>query len=71
MFSFNRKLEPNLKECINSNPYNNYRILIKYKRFQEGILKKISSYKGSIINHIEYSKPTRDKFSWVGLFYYL
>lgn len=52
MFSLTKRLEPNLKSCIASNPYNNYRILIKYKRFQDSIIKKISSYKGTIINHI-------------------
>lgn len=56
MFSLNRKLDPNLKACIITKPYTNYRILIKYKRFQESILKKISSYKGSVINHIEHCK---------------
>ena len=56
MFSLSRKLDLNLKSCITSKPYNNYRILIKYKRFQEGILKKISFYKGNVINHIENCK---------------
>jgi serine protease AprX len=56
MFSLNRKLEPNLKACIMSKPYSNYRILIKYKRFQDSILKKINSYKGEVICHIEYCK---------------
>lgn len=56
MFSLNRKLEPNLKACIISKPYNNYRILIKYKRFQDSILKKINSYKGKVICHIEHCK---------------
>ena len=56
MFSLSRKLEPNLKSCIKSKPYNNYRILIKYKRFQESLLKKISFYKGNVINHIEHCK---------------
>lgn len=56
MFSLTRKLEPNLKACIMSKPYNNYRILIKYKRFQDSILRKISSYKGEVINHIEHCK---------------
>ena len=56
MFSFNKRLDPNLKVCINSKPYNNYRVLIKYKRFQDSILKKIYSYKGITINHIESCK---------------
>lgn len=53
MFSFTRKVEPNLKSCMLSKPYSNYRILIKYKRFQEHLIKKISSYNGEVINHIE------------------
>ncbi|MDV4150791.1 S8 family serine peptidase [Clostridium sp. AL.422] len=56
MFSSSRRLEANLKACLMSNPYNNYRILIKYKRFQDSIIKKISSYKGELINHIESCK---------------
>ncbi|MCF0149203.1 MAG: S8 family serine peptidase [Clostridium sp.] len=56
MFSFTRRLEPNLKSCMLSKPYNNYRVLIKYKRFQDSIIKKIPSYKGELINHIEACK---------------
>ena len=56
MFSFTRRLEPNLKSCMISTPSNNLRILIKYKRFQDSIIKKISSYKGELINHIESCK---------------
>ena len=53
MFSLNKKLELNLKLCIESNPHNKYRVLIKYKRFKDNIMKKISSYKGEFINIIE------------------
>lgn len=56
MFSFARRLEPNLKSCMLSKPYNSYRVLIKYKRFQDSIIKRISSYKGELINHIEACK---------------
>ncbi len=56
MFSFTKRLEPNLKSCMLSKPYYSYRVLIKYKRFQDSIIKKISSYKGELINHIESCK---------------
>lgn len=56
MFSFARRLEANLKSCMLSKPYNSYRVLIKYKRFQDSIIKRISSYKGELINHIEACK---------------
>lgn len=67
MFSFTRKLEPNLKACIASKPYNNYRILIKYKRFQDSILKRISSYKGDLINHIESCKVISARLNSKGI----
>lgn len=55
MFSFTRKkLETNLKSYMNLRPSNNkFRVLIKYSRFQNNIIKKISSYKGDFIHHIE------------------
>lgn len=53
MFSLNKKLELNLKLCIENNPHNKYRVLIKYKRFKDNIIKKINSYKGEFINIIE------------------
>lgn len=56
MFSSNKKLDSNLKSCMLSKPYNNYRILIKYKRFQDSLTKKITSYKGEVISNIKYCK---------------
>lgn len=53
MFSLNKKLELNLKACLESNPHNKYRVLIKYKRFKDNIVKKINSYKGEFINIVE------------------
>lgn len=67
MFSLNRKLEPNLKACIISKPYSNYRILIKYKRFQDSILKKIYSYKGEVICHIEHCKIISASLNYKGI----
>lgn len=54
MFSSNKKLDLNLKNCMLSKPYNNYRVIIKYKRFQESLIKKISSYNGMLINNIKH-----------------
>jgi len=67
MFSLTKRLEPNLKSCMISNPYNNYRILIKYKRFQDSIIKKISSYKGTLINHIASCKVISARLNSKGI----
>lgn len=53
MFSYNKKLDSNLKDCMNLKPYNKYRILIKYKRFQDSIIKRITSHKGEVICNIK------------------
>lgn len=52
MFSLNRKIEKNLKDCMSSNSNNNYRVIIKCKKFQDNIAKKIPSYKGEVIRCI-------------------
>lgn len=67
MFSLNRKLELNLKACIEANPYNKYRILIKYKRFKDNMVKKISSYKGEVINVIQTCNLICAKLNSVGI----
>ena len=67
MFSLTRKLEPNLKEYIMSRPHINYRILIKYKRFQDSILKKLSSYNGVLINHIASCKVISARLNSKGI----
>jgi subtilisin family serine protease len=51
MFSYNKKLDDNLKYYISKNAYKSYRILIQYKDFQSSILKKVLSYKG-IVHHV-------------------
>ena len=56
MFSFNKKMDSNLKNCILAKPYNNYRVIIKYKKFQDSLIKKISSYKGEVISNINHCK---------------
>ena len=54
MFLIKRKLDLNLRTVINSRPNDKFRILIKYKKFPENIIKKISSYGGDFINRIEH-----------------
>ena len=53
MFSYKRKLDYNLKYYISKNAYKNYRVLIQYKDFQASVVKKISSYKGTVHHVIE------------------
>ncbi|NMF07688.1 S8 family serine peptidase [Clostridium beijerinckii] len=55
MFSSKSKLDHNLKDYISKNAYKSYRILIQYKDFQSSIVKKISSYKGTVHHIIESS----------------
>lgn len=54
MFSFKKKLEPNLKNCMSSKSTKDYRVIIKCKNFQENIVKKITSYKGEVLHCIKY-----------------
>ncbi|GAB6168782.1 S8 family serine peptidase [Clostridium carnis] len=53
MFSLNKKLDPNLKSCLASKSTNNYRVIIKCKKFNANIAKKISSYRGELIRSIK------------------
>lgn len=53
MFSYNKKLDYNLKYYISKNAYKSYRVLIQYKDFQSSIVKKINSYKGTVHHIIE------------------
>lgn len=53
MFSLTKKLDPNLKNLLLLNSAKSYRVLIKYKNFQDSILKKITSYKGIIVRKID------------------
>ena len=53
MFSFNKKVDPNLKYVLKFNDKRSYRVLIKVKNFQDSISRKITSYKGTIIRQIE------------------
>ena len=54
MFSFKRKLELNLKNCMSYRSTKDYRVIIKYKNFQESIIKNILSYKGEVLHCITY-----------------
>ena len=53
MFSFKKKLELNLKNCISSKSSKDYRVIIKCKNFQDNIIKKIPTYKGEILHCIK------------------
>ena len=56
MFSFNKKIDPDLKAIMALYPNKNHRILIKYAKFPDFIVKKVSSYKGIIVRKIEKRK---------------
>lgn len=49
MFSFNKKIDSDLKALIEINSGKNYRVLIKYRNFPDTLQKKISSYRGTFI----------------------
>lgn len=53
MFSFNKKLDANLKAIMAISPYKNHRVLIKYSNFPDSIIKKVKSYKGITIRQID------------------
>ena len=52
MFSYKKKLDPNLKDYMKFNLYRSYRVLIKHTNFSDFLMKKITSYKGKIIRKI-------------------
>ncbi|NLL30354.1 MAG: S8 family serine peptidase [Clostridiales bacterium] len=56
MFFKNKKLDPNLKKYIDFNPNVKYRVIIKYKKFKDNIIRKVNSYSGEFINAVEHSK---------------
>lgn len=53
MFLSKRKLDLNIRTTIDNRPNDKFRVLIKYKKFQENIIKKVSSYGGDFINKID------------------
>jgi subtilisin family serine protease len=53
MFLSKNKLDHNLQYYISKNAYKNYRVIIQYKDFQSSLVKKISSYKGTVLHIIE------------------
>ena len=53
MFLLKNKLEPNLRISLENSFHNSYRVLIKCKKFQSDIEKKIPSLKGNIIRSID------------------
>lgn len=52
MFSFKQKLDPNLKLAINRKYHKNHRVIIHCKTLSESIEKKVTTYKGSILQFI-------------------
>ena len=54
MFSLNKKLDINLKNCMASKVHKDHRVIIKCSRFQDSIVKKISSYRGEVLRCIKH-----------------
>lgn len=52
MFAFKEKLDPALRDCIKSNSYKNYRVIIECRSMRESIENKIKSFKGNLIHSI-------------------
>ena len=52
MFPLKSKLDPNLKMSLEKSFHQKYRVLIKCKKFQSDIEKKILGLKGDIIRSI-------------------
>ncbi|MEG1256278.1 S8 family serine peptidase [Clostridium sp.] len=50
---FSKKLDPTLKDIIDSNMYNKYRVIIKYGSIKDSIEKKVKSLKGEILYNIK------------------
>ncbi|GKU25863.1 S8 family serine peptidase [Clostridium folliculivorans] len=54
MFSLKSKLDTSLRYYMSKEYFKKYRVIIKYKSFSDTILKRISSFKGTIINKIDW-----------------
>lgn len=67
MFALNKKLEVNLKNCMSSKCKKDYRVIIKYKNFKDKIIKKIPSYKGSVIRHVHHCNIISAKLNSKGI----
>lgn len=63
MFSYKNKIDRNLSYYLDKKSYKKYRVLIKCKNLQDGISKKISSYKGELLYSLKYSKIICAKIS--------
>ena len=49
-----KKLDSNLKSLITFKTNSKYRVIIKYKKFEDGLIKKISKFRGEFINNIKH-----------------
>ena len=54
MFLYKNKIDNNLNYSLKNKCYKKYRVLIKCKSLQDGIEKKINSYKGTLIYSLKY-----------------
>lgn len=55
MFSMKNKIDSNLRYSLQNNEHKKYRVLIKCKTLTESFIKKVSSYKGSLIHALRIS----------------
>ena len=49
-----KKLDSNFRPLINSKNNSKYRVIIKYKKFEDSLIKKISKFRGEFINNIKH-----------------
>ncbi|WP_300382726.1 S8 family serine peptidase [Clostridium sp.] len=49
-----KKLDSNLRILLNSKTNSKYRVIIKYKKFEDNLIKKISKFRGEFINNIKH-----------------
>ena len=68
MFSYKNKIDKNLSYYLENKSYKKYRVLIKCKNLQDGIAKKISSYKGDLYYSLKYSNLICAKLSAASIY---
>lgn len=49
-----KKLDSNFRTLINSNTNSKYRVIIKYKKFEDSLIKKLFKFRGEFINNIKH-----------------
>ena len=53
LFYKSKKLDPSLKHYLNNNCYKKYRVLIECSSLQDGISKRINSYRDTLVYSLE------------------